>query len=282
MSSPLLPLDPVVARWHDSGPTLSETGAKTWISRAANFVVSLTSVETDAKLIRQDNPDEYVVLSQDAPYCVTTPEKTLECPAGSLTIVPPGPSEVSARGKGEIVRIFSSQARDMMLAATNADAYPEAPPLVAPLVSWPAPLNGYELKNFILDDYVKPGSLMRIFRTRNLMVNVLLPWESPRDVKKLSPHSHADFEQGSLALASRWKHHLRFPWTPDMTAWREDEHVEVGSPSLTVIPPTVIHTSHNLDPQGLLVDIFAPPRVDFSRTPGLVINSDDYPMPTDA
>jgi mannose-6-phosphate isomerase-like protein (cupin superfamily) len=67
-----------------------------------------------------------------------------------------------------------------------------------------------------------------------------------------------------------------------MTTWREDQHIEIGHPSLTIIPPTVIHTSRNREPNGRLVDIFSPPRVDFSRTPGLVINAADYPMPVDA
>jgi len=54
------------------------------------------------------------------------------------------------------------------------------------------------------------------------------------------------------------------------------------SPSLAIIPPTVIHTSDNLGSNGRLVDIFSPPRLDLSSTPGLVINAADYPMPAEA
>jgi hypothetical protein len=73
---------------------------------------------------------------------------------------------------------------------------------------------------------------------------------------------------------------MRYPWTADMTSWRDDEHIEVGSPSLTVIPPKVIHTSRNTNADGAwLLDIFAPPRMDFSSKPGKVANENDYPLP---
>ena len=74
-------------------------------------------------------------------------------------------------------------------------------------------------------------------------------------------------------------HHMRWPWTPDMTAWKEDHHAEMASPSVLVIPPKVIHTSRNINGAGWLIDIFSPPRLDFSAKPGLVCNADEYPLP---
>ena len=44
--------------------------------------------------------------------------------------------------------------------------------------------------------------------------------------------------------------------------------------------PRVIHTSRNTNDGGAwLVDIFAPPRMDFSSKPGKVANEADYPLP---
>ena len=49
---------------------------------------------------------------------------------------------------------------------------------------------------------------------------------------------------------------------------------------MLVIPANVLHTSQNVS-QGnsWLIDIFGPPRMDFSSKPGFVINAADYPMP---
>ena len=72
---------------------------------------------------------------------------------------------------------------------------------------------------------------------------------------------------------------MRWPWTPDATTWREDQHVEMGSPSVLVVPPKVVHTSANVHGPGWLIDIFSPPRLDFSAKPGMVCNANEYPVP---
>ncbi|MEK8174567.1 hypothetical protein NKH77_52745 [Streptomyces sp. M19] len=43
-----------------------------------------------------------------------------------------------------------------------------------------------------------------------------------------------------------------------MSEWRDDEHLQVGSPSMTLIPPTVVHTTRAVGPGAhTLIDVFA-------------------------
>lgn len=269
-----------VARWHKQPPQVEGAGARSWIARGANFVVVVTQAAPGTRLERRGQADEYMVLLVDSSGSIRAGSETLAAGAESLTIVPPGDSEVVVHGPGQVVRVFSHQAQDLLAQAGNAADYAQPDANVAPLVPWPTPVDGFRLRHYPLAQYAQADTNMRIFRSTNLMLNVMTPRMVARDVRKLSPHSHADFEQGSLALRGQWIHHMRYPWVPDMTAWREDEHVEVGSPSLTVIPPKVVHTSRNLNDGGAwLVDIFAPPRMDFAGKPGKVANEKDYPLP---
>lgn len=271
------------ARHYASAAQQVAPGASTWITRGANFVVAVTQAKAGAELSRDDNPDEYMVYLVDTAAVIEAGKERIEAKADSLTIVPPGASRVTLAGAGQVVRVFSTKASDLASAAGNSAVYAQGAPEVAPLQAWPDPVGGFKLRNYLLGEHTKADSNMRIFRSSNLMINIMTARQVARDVRKLSPHSHADFEQGSLALSGDWVHHMRYPWTADMTTWKEDEHIAMGSPSLLVIPPKVIHTSRNVNDGGsALIDIFAPPRMDFSSKPGMVCNAADYPMPVPA
>ena len=270
------------ARLYETAPQIKASGADTWLTRGANFVVAVTRVKTGARLERAANPDEYIVFLPDAGARIEADAEAIEAAGESVIIVPPGASSVTARHEGFVVRVFSKHARDLLDLAGNAATYAQGAPGVAPLTPWPDPPAGFRLRHYKVADYDKPDSNLRIFRSTNLMINVLKKRIEPRDVKKLSPHVHADFEQASLAIQGSYVHHMRWPWTPDMSTWREDQHVQMDSPSVLIVPPKVVHTSRNIKTAGWLIDIFSPPRLDFSAKPGVVCNANEYPVPPDA
>jgi hypothetical protein len=273
------------AHYHRQTPAKTDAlGTRTWITRAANFVVVISEVVPGSTLVRDDNPDEYMLLLTPGVGAeVATAQEHDASPGDALFILPPGKSIVTATGKGVIARIFSNRATDLCAKSANAATYADGAPEVTPLVPWPSPKGGFKLRHYPLEKYREPKTFGRLFRSTNLMINAFEPITVPRDTRSLSPHSHADFEQGSLSLSGTVFHHLRTPWTPDMSTWRPDEHVEFKSPALLVIPANLIHTTrYTGGGPNWFFDIFSPPRIDFSAKPGWVRNADEYPMPLQA
>jgi len=272
------------ARHYAEAPQRTDTdGSRHWITRAANFATVVTQATKGAVLDRE-NPDEYMVLLPPETEAVIEADGERVVSRGeSLTIVPPGESRVTVSNGGTVIRVFSSKASDVMAAAKNAAVYSDGAPEVTPITPWPDPVGGFRLRHYDLSKIQSPDSSplkMRVFRSTNLMINIFVPWTSRRDERRLSPHSHEDFEQMSLALKGSFVHHLRYPWSPDKTRWRNDEHEHYDSPSVLVIPARVIHTTQDVgEGSTWLIDIFAPPRMDFSSKPGFVLNAAEYPMP---
>jgi hypothetical protein len=267
-------------KFHDNDPHETTEGSRTWYARGQNFVVAYTEVMSDVVLTREEQLDEYFVLlpDYDTVAILTTREQSCDVRGYSIAIMPPGRSKVHAVG-GRVVRVFSARNLDQLKKCSNAAAYFRPHPNIPPYQPWPNPPDGFRIRHYSLDVMPQEGRFGRIWRSSTMMINVL-PREGPRDLEKLSPHHHDDFEQGSLALAGSYTHHIRWPWGANLHHWREDEHEHCPAPSLTVIPPPAIHTSAATDPTGnQLVDIFCPPRLDFSKMAGWVLNAADYPMP---
>jgi hypothetical protein len=270
-------------KFFEMPPQQSSNVEKTWYSRGQNFVVAYTEAKAGTVLKRDDQQDEYVVLipERDVQVTVETQSETHKITTGhSLVIVPPGKSVVTVHSAGKVIRVFSTQSADLNALASNAASYEQAHPNIPPFKPWPNPPSGFKLRVYDLDVPPKEGRFGRLFRCTTLMINVLPLEPTPRDLTKLSPHHHDDFEQGSLALQGSFTHHLRWPWTANIHDWRHDDHEVCPAPSLAVIPPPAIHTSAASDPvMNQLVDIFGPPRMDFSKMAGWVLNADEYPMP---
>ena len=262
-------------------PQLSSTGLQTWVVRAANFVVASSAVEPGVGVEGTSEEEWIAIVHPDSSFAVRAGDEKADVAVLSVVVVPPGSYSFTAVGAGRLSRVLPvSSAPELAAAAGNAERYATLPANTAPLEPWPMPIDGYRLRVYAVDDYpVQDGILGRIFRSRNFMVNVFPVRTEPRP--QLSPHSHDDHEQCSLSLSGDFVHHARYPWTPDKSVWHEDEHIALGSPSAVVFPTQVIHTSETVGASRnwQLVDIFGPPRLDFSRKPGFVRNAAEYPMP---
>jgi hypothetical protein len=259
-------------------------GSRSWWVRSQTCVGNYIEAAVGDAFTRTDHTDEYVVLVPSGSMAVEVSargeRRAVQGPA--VVIVPPGDSSLRADAAGVLIRLFTARSAGLRARCANDDAYAVADPNVAPYRPWPDPPRGHRIRAYPLADVPDdPARFGRIFRCSTIMVNVFRPDTGPRDPSRLSPHHHDDFEQLSLQLAGDYVHHIRTPWTVDLAQWREDEHRHCASPALTVIPPPSIHTSQAVgDGEHQLVDIFCPPRLDFSLRPGWVLNADEYPLPS--
>lgn len=269
-------------RFYETSPQIEADGVGSWYARAENFVVVHSVAEAGSTLAREDQPDEFMLLLPDAESRanIAWNGQVTALSGHSVSFVPAGSSRLTMETPGRVVRFFTTRSRDMVERCPPGYS-PD--PNVPPLQSWPEPPDGPKVRHYSMDIEPVEGRLGRILRSTNFMVNYIYPRVGPRDRTKMSPHSHDDFQQCSLCLAGEYVHHLRWPWGTNADRWHEDDHAVCGAPSVAVIPAQVIHTSETVSP-GLnaLVDVFCPPRHDFSRQPGWVLNADEYPEPDEA
>jgi len=272
--------------FHDVEPTVSDAGSETWYMRGQNFVVAYSEVKDSLTFSREQQLDEWVLLVPGSSLATVSLEwegEQVVVPGRSIAFVPSGAARVVAEGSGQLVRLFTTQSSDVAELALNSDSYVDAHPNVASLVPWAEAIDGPKIHLYSLDVPKEEGRFGRIFRCSTFMVNFLDPTVGPRDTSRMSPHTHDDFEQCSLAVEGDYFHHIRWPWGTNKAQWREDDHRHCPSPSMVVIPPPAIHTSQAVG-EGVnqLVDIFCPPRVDFSQKAGWVLNAKDYPSEHDS
>jgi mannose-6-phosphate isomerase-like protein (cupin superfamily) len=254
------------------------------------FLVAWTRAAHDGDPVSVTSGEEYFLLLPDAAAEVgwgisetagdgergATTRHSVLAPARSVVVVPAGMTTVRLEGAGRFIRLFAPAVEELSAVTTesntniqtSADLLPLFPgfsrPATGPLV--------YKLDD--LPNY--PGvPRAKLFQSATMSIN-WVEYQGPRERTSLSPHSHQNFEQGSLALEGQFIHHFRSPWGRDANQWREDEHVKADSDSLAIIPPKLVHTTEGVGPgPHLLIDIFAPPRRDFIAK-GQVLNAVDY------
>jgi len=272
------PAPATYARFYETDPDERSDSVRTWYAGAANFVVAYSEMDAGAVFDRTEQPDEFVIIlpDPDTRLSIEWNGTTTEGAGHSVVIVPPGPSRITVYRGGRMVRLFTRRVSDIVARCKIGTADPNVPPLV----SWPDPVGGHKVRWYSMDVPQEEGRFGRLIRSSDFMVNYIYPRNGPRDRSQLSPHSHADFQQCSLCLEGTYVHHLRWPWTKNANEWRSDDHETCGAPSVTIIPAGVLHTSEAVGTgTNLLIDIFCPPRADFSRQPGWVLNADEYPEP---
>ncbi|WP_432989409.1 hypothetical protein [Dactylosporangium sp. CA-233914] len=266
-------------------PPVEKTGdVSTWYARGQNFVVGYSEVDGTATFSRTGQPDEYVLLLADDSLAARAqaPGQEVSASGRTMLVLPPGDTTVTVTGQGRVLRLVTTRSTDLADLAANAGSYAEAHENIPPLQPWPDPPEGYRIRAYDLTVPPLANPPFRLYRCTTFMVNFIDPKQGPRDPSKMSPHKHDDFEQCSIVLAGEYVHHIRWPWTTDKANWRDDEHQRVVAPSVTVIPPPSLHTSEAVSPgTNHLIDVFCPPRSDFSAMDGWVFNAGDYPAPAD-
>ena len=266
----------------DLAPAEKTDEVATWYARGQNFVVGYSELDGSAAFARTGQPDEYVVLLADDALTATvrTPAEEVTVTGRTMLVVPPGESTVTVTGQGRVLRLLTTKSADVAALAANAESYRQPHENIPPFQPWPEPVGGYRVRSYDLTVPPLANPAFRLYRCTTFMVNFIDPKQGPRDPAKLSPHSHDDFEQCSIVLAGEYIHHIRWPWTTDKANWRADEHQRVAAPSVTVIPPPSVHTSEAVAAgTNHLIDVFCPPRFDFSAMDGWVFNAADYPAP---
>jgi hypothetical protein len=243
-----------------------------------NLVVGHTETPGEATVERGEQVDEWLLLLPDGQSMATVVAggAKVEVTGKSLIVVPAGPSSITLRGR-RMLRAYTARSTDLLAVAANASSYDAARPLVRPLSEQP-PASAGRVLVYSLDTPRRQGPPGRIWRSGELMLSYIDPLIGPRDPKAMTPHSHADFEQITVAIDGEYIHHIRWPWGRDLSLWRADEHERCVAPSAAVIPAQAVHTSQAMSP-GLnqLIDIWCPARADFLEQPGWVLNADAYP-----
>jgi hypothetical protein len=250
--------------------------------RGQNFLLEWFDASQAATLSFASG-DETMVMLFTTSGKISGENLTADAPRRSLSIVPAGRYEISLHGAGHGC-ILSTDRKDTPPAALNALSYQRPDTRVAPIgPSWPRTKDARVIQVFEIDKIAAPADnpRLKMFQSATMSIN-WVDYDGPRDRTALSPHSHADFEQASLAVAGDFIHHLRVQWGKNANEWRDDEHKRAGSPSVLVIPPDLIHTTEGVgDGHHLLIDIFAPPRRDFIAK-NWVHNAGEYRDPNKA
>lgn len=255
-------------------------GHRRALMRGQNFWCEWIDAVTHGEPTRIQSDAESLLITDSTPLRVVSCAhgNVVDVPGHAACILPAGGHAITASQPGSFVTIASHRGDLAGRCVINDAAYHEPDPRIRPTGRPYRRLAALAGPQVLPIDAVRASAekpRLKMLQTETLSVNIV-EYEGPRSRNALSPHRHSDFEQGSLALAGQFIHHLRVTWSGDADLWRDDEHLSAGSPSLLVVPVEMIHTSEGVGPgRHVLIDVFSPPRHDFIAN-GWVFNAGDY------
>ena len=264
--------------FHDEKAHTAARGCKRWLVRSQNFTIEWVEAKEAGAALSVGSEHETMVLVFGAALQIQREGETRHAPARSVAIVDAGNATLTLEAGGSCA-IIASQRTDLPArGALNDELFAEHDARIAPS------LPGFRrqgaspgIEVIAIDSFSAPASnpRLKMLQCATLSIN-WVEYDGPRDRRLLSPHSHTDLEQGSLAVAGTFVHHLREAWSKDANLWQDDRHIQIGSPSILVVPVNVIHTSEGTGAgPHMLIDVFSPPRRDFIAK-GWVENAGSY------
>lgn len=245
--------------------------------RGQNFLVDWIAAQGRPGDCTLHSADEMLLLLPTAGATLEGEGERREAPGRAICILPPGSFRIALGADGLAIALRTGCPAAELAGSLNAGAYVPPNPRVGPVGDAWQRTGKPGIAVVEVDHMARAAGRPRLKMLQSATMSInWVEYEGMRDRTQLSPHSHEDFEQGSLAIFGDYVHHLRTPWGPDATAWRDDVHMSVPEGSLTIIPPGLIHTTEGVgEGRHLLIDIFAPVRADFVAK-GWIANAGDY------
>jgi hypothetical protein len=264
-----------------TSPFDQRQGTQHRLVRGQNFLVEWIEAEATSSAFPIESVYETMVLLPDVGADIEGEWQRLAAGARCILVIPAGKFSIQLAGAGTCCVLTSNSQAEITRSAVNAKSYQTADPSVAAIgPGYRRRRDPNAIRVFEVDKVEAPSDnpRLKMFQSETLSIN-WVEYQGPRDRAALSPHAHKQFEQGSLTISGDFQHHLRVEWGKDANLWRNDVHAAVASPSVTIIPPQVVHTTEGVNGgHHLLIDIFSPPRRDFIAR-NWVANSSEYTAP---
>lgn len=245
-------------------------------ARGQNFVTDWIEGAPGGSFVIRSSGESMLIATGANGAALRHAGAEIALPGRTIAILPAGETFVDFVASATLVRLLAATSLGDDVEPANAADYLSPDVAVA---AWGSPSTALHsgMRLHSIDALKAPADKPRLKMLRSADISInWVEYHGLRDRTALSPHDHADFEQGSLAILGDFLHHMRVPWGPDATQWQPDRHVEASAASLMVIPPRVIHTTEGLgEGHHILLDVFCPPRADFLAK-GWIGNKADY------